>query len=123
MTLTAAPESRVAKYPAVRNFVAGRFTGPDAGLLDVLNPSDGSLLSQVPLSSASEVDAAVRSAAEAFPAWSATPIKERVQVFFRYRALLEQHRDELAGLISEEHGKIHSEIGRASCRERVSDTV
>jgi malonate-semialdehyde dehydrogenase (acetylating)/methylmalonate-semialdehyde dehydrogenase len=55
------------------------------------------------------VDAAVGAAAAAFPAWSATPIKERVQVFFRYRTLLEQARDELAALIGEEHGKIRSE--------------
>ena len=74
-----------------------------------MNPSDGSLLSRVPLSSAAEVDAAVRAAREAFPAWSATPIKERVQVFYRYRGLLERHFDELAALITEEHGKIRSE--------------
>ena len=42
-------------------------------------------------------------------AWSATPIKERVQVFYRYRALLERHFDELAALITEEHGKIRPE--------------
>ena len=66
-------------------------------------------MSRVPLSSASDVDAAVGSAAAAFPAWSTTPIKERVQVFFRYRALLERHRVELTDLISEEHGKIRSE--------------
>jgi malonate-semialdehyde dehydrogenase (acetylating) / methylmalonate-semialdehyde dehydrogenase len=77
--------------------------------MDVLNPSDGSLLSQVPLSSAADVDAAVRSAAEAFPAWSATPIKERVQVFYRYRGLLERDFSELAALITEEHGKVRSE--------------
>ena len=63
----------------------------------------------MPLSSSVEVDDAVRAAGDAFPAWSATPIKERVQVFFRYRALLERHLDELASLITEEHGKIRPE--------------
>jgi malonate-semialdehyde dehydrogenase (acetylating)/methylmalonate-semialdehyde dehydrogenase len=67
------------------------------------------VLSRVPLSSAREVDAAVRAARAAFPAWSATPIKERVQVFYRYKALLERHIDELAALITEENGKIDSE--------------
>jgi malonate-semialdehyde dehydrogenase (acetylating) / methylmalonate-semialdehyde dehydrogenase len=102
------PPVTPAKYPSARNFVDGRFTDGNP-LLDVINPSDGSLLSRVPLSSAAEVDAAVRSASGAFPAWSATPIKERVQVFYRYRALLERHFDDLASLITEEHGKIQSE--------------
>jgi malonate-semialdehyde dehydrogenase (acetylating) / methylmalonate-semialdehyde dehydrogenase len=109
VTLTAAQESRIAKYPTVRNFVGGRFTSAGARLLEVSNPSDGSLLSRVTLSSAAEVDAAVRAAVAAFPDWSATPIKERVQVFYRYRALLERHFDELAALITEEHGKIRPE--------------
>ena len=108
-TLTAAPTNQTAKYRAVRNFIGGQFAGDGLPLLDVVNPSDGSLLSRVPLSSAVEVDAAVRAATAAFAAWSATPIKERVQVFFRYRALLELHRDELGVLISEEHGKTRSE--------------
>ena len=108
-TLTAAAAPKTAVYPTARNFIAGRFVAGGPPLLDVLNPRNGSLLSRVPLSSGAEVDAAVRAAATAFPAWSATPIKERVQVFFRYRALLQQHQDELTALISEEHGKIRSE--------------
>ncbi|MEA2723300.1 MAG: malonate-semialdehyde dehydrogenase (acetylating) / methylmalonate-semialdehyde dehydrogenase [Gemmatimonadales bacterium] len=107
-TSTAAPR-QTPTYPSVRNLIGGRFVSGEARSLDVLNPSDGSVLSSVPLSSAADVDAAVRAAAAAFPAWSTTPIKERVQVFFRYRALLEQHRDELSALIGEEHGKIRSE--------------
>ena len=106
---TAAPRPKSSRYSSVRNFIAGEFAAGGGQSLDVVNPSDGSLLSRVPLSSASEVDAAVRSAAAAFPAWSTRPIKERVQVFFRYRALLERQRDELTDLISEEHGKIRSE--------------
>jgi malonate-semialdehyde dehydrogenase (acetylating)/methylmalonate-semialdehyde dehydrogenase len=93
----------------VRSFIGGRFTSGESAVLDVVNPSDGSLLSRVPLASAADVDTAVRAAGAAFPAWSLTPIKERVQVFFRYRTLLEQHRDELAALIGEEHGKVRSE--------------
>ncbi len=110
MTSTLRPaRQRASAYPAVRNFVAGRFVEGESPLLDVVNPSDGTLLSRVPLSSSAELDAAVRAAAEAFPAWSSTPIKERVQIFFRYRALLEHHLAELAALITEEHGKISSE--------------
>ena len=109
MTVTAPLRNQTAKYGPARNYIGGRFTGSDAPQLEVLNPSDGSLLSQVPLSALEEVDAAVRSGSAAFPSWSSTPIKERVQVFYRYRALLEAHLDELASLITEEHGKIRSE--------------
>jgi malonate-semialdehyde dehydrogenase (acetylating)/methylmalonate-semialdehyde dehydrogenase len=75
----------------------------------VINPTDGSLLSRVPLSGAAELDAAVSAARAALSGWSGTPIKERVQVFYRYRALLERDFTELAALISEEHGKVSSE--------------
>jgi len=67
------------------------------------------MISRVPLSAYADVDRAVAAAKAAFPAWSATPIKERVQVFFRYKALLEKNIDELAALITEENGKIDSE--------------
>lgn len=97
------------KYSALRNYVGGEFVSTDRPFLDVYNPSSGDVISRVPLSAGADVDAAVRAAREAFPAWSATPIKERVQVFYRYKALLEQHIDELASLISEENGKIASE--------------
>jgi malonate-semialdehyde dehydrogenase (acetylating) / methylmalonate-semialdehyde dehydrogenase len=109
-TLSTPPQPKAAlRYPVVRNFIGGRFTAGTTRVLDVLNPSDGGLLSQVPLSSAAELDAAVRAAREAFRSWSATPIKERVQVLYRYRALLERNFGELGALITEEHGKIRSE--------------
>jgi malonate-semialdehyde dehydrogenase (acetylating)/methylmalonate-semialdehyde dehydrogenase len=97
------------KYPAVRNYLNGAFVASELPTLDVYDPSEGRVISRVPLSSPREVDAAVASARAAFPAWSATPIKERVQVFYRYKALLERHIDELAALITEENGKIPGE--------------
>lgn len=109
VTASAPYPSLTAKYDVVRNFISGHFTSGGPRLLDVVNPSDGSLLSRVPFSSPTEVDAAVAAGTAAFPAWSGTPIKERVQVFYRYRRLLEDHLDELAGLISEEHGKTRGE--------------
>ena len=106
MTATAAPAAR---HPVVQNYIGGRFV-PDVGRrLEVLDPSDGSLLSHVPLSGPDELDAAVRAAAEAFPAWSSRTIKDRVQVFYRYRTLLERDFAELSALIVEEHGKTKSE--------------
>src|SRR5215212_18052 len=97
------------KYPEVRNYVGGSFVGADSSFLEVYNPSDGSVISRVPLSTQNDVDAAVASARRAFPAWSAMPIKERVQVFYRYKALLEKNIEELAALITEENGKVASE--------------
>lgn len=110
MEATLSPASAAPlRYPTVRNYVGGEFVDGDGELLDVFNPADGSVISRVPLSSAGAVDDAVRAARAAFPGWAATPIKERVQVFFRYRALLEQKLDELSRLIVEEHGKVYEE--------------
>src|SRR5919107_175260 len=108
-TVLTRPRAESPKYSAARNFVAGRFTDSAARQLDVLNPADGTVLSRVPLSSKTDLDSAVHAAREAFAGWSTTPIKDRVQVFYRYRTLLERDLGKLAALITEEHGKIPSE--------------
>ncbi|EHQ30445.1 CoA-acylating methylmalonate-semialdehyde dehydrogenase [Mucilaginibacter paludis] len=98
------------KYGAVKNYINGRFLDAQtSNYLYVVSPVDGSLLSQVPLSAAADLDLAVQSAKAAFKSWSNTPIKERVQVFFRYKYLLHQHLDELSKLIVEENGKTYTE--------------
>jgi malonate-semialdehyde dehydrogenase (acetylating) / methylmalonate-semialdehyde dehydrogenase len=97
------------KYPEVRNYVAGNFVKGEHDYLDVYNPSDGSVISRVPLSSRDDLDRAVQVAQAAFPAWSSLPIKERVQVFFRYRALLERDIEDLTALVTEENGKVYGE--------------
>jgi len=98
-----------AKYADVCHFIGGSWVAGRPPLLDVLNPSDGSLLSRVPLAGKAEVDQAVAAARQAFATWAATPIKERAQVFYRYRTLLERHARELSQLITEEHGKLPGE--------------
>jgi malonate-semialdehyde dehydrogenase (acetylating)/methylmalonate-semialdehyde dehydrogenase len=97
------------KYPEVRNYLAGDFVEGEHDYLDVYNPGDGSVISKVPLSSREDVDRAVAVAQAAFPAWSAMPIKERVQIFYRYRALLERDIEELTALVTEENGKVYAE--------------
>ena len=98
------------KYPAIQNYINGKFVNATTTrTMDVISPLDGSLLSTVPMSSAKDLDTAVKAAQAAFPAWSKTPIKERVQVFFRYKTLLEKHLKELAELCSEENGKTYGE--------------
>jgi malonate-semialdehyde dehydrogenase (acetylating)/methylmalonate-semialdehyde dehydrogenase len=75
----------------------------------VFDPSRGEQTGEVAFASAEEVDAAVAAAAAAFPAWRATSLAQRSQVFFRIRALLEARREELARVIVSEHGKVLSD--------------
>src|SRR5439155_8711220 len=84
----------VMRYPCVRNYIAGGCRDFAGEHRDVISPLAGDLLTQVPLSGAAEVAEAVAAARDAFPAWAARPIQDRSQVFFRYRALLEQHLEE-----------------------------
>jgi len=98
------------KYEIVKNYYGGEFVESlSTESLDVVSPIDGNLLSKVPMSGVEELNAAVQSAKAAFPKWSNTPIKERVQVFFKYRYLLEKNFDELTALVSEENGKTWDE--------------
>ena len=94
------------KYPAIQNFINGQYVAASTSrTLPVISPLDGNLLSEVPMSTKEDLHTAVEAALAAFPKWSKTPIKERVQVFFRYRTLLEKNLQELAALCSEENGK------------------
>jgi malonate-semialdehyde dehydrogenase (acetylating) / methylmalonate-semialdehyde dehydrogenase len=97
------------RVPPARNYIGGRFMDGDLPSMDVHDPSTGETISRVAMSTAAEVDAATRTARRSLDAWSATPIKERVQVFYRYKTLLERHIDELSALITRENGKIDSE--------------
>jgi malonate-semialdehyde dehydrogenase (acetylating)/methylmalonate-semialdehyde dehydrogenase len=98
------------KYDPIQNFVNGKFTNASTErTLPVISPLDGKLLSTVPMSVPVDLHNAVTAAKAAFPAWSRMPIKERVQVFFRYKYLLEKNLDELAKLCSEENGKTYGE--------------
>jgi malonate-semialdehyde dehydrogenase (acetylating)/methylmalonate-semialdehyde dehydrogenase len=90
----------------IDNFINGRFIASAAArTLPVISPVDGALLGEIPCSTEADLDHAVQAAAAAFPRWSRTPIKERVQVFFRYKYLLERDLQELAALVSRENGK------------------
>ncbi len=80
-------------------------TGPAARFDDVYNPSTGKVIGRVPLCSAEQTGSVVEAAHAALPAWSATAVVERARVMFRFRALLEQYFEELAALVTCEHGK------------------
>jgi len=76
-----------------------------AGSLPVYNPATGQVIEQVPLSGSHEVDAAVQAALKAYAAWSHTAVMERVRLMFRFKALLEDHFEDLAAIITRHHGK------------------
>ena len=94
-----------AKFTPVANYIAGNHIHHEGKTMDVENPLDGTIISSVPLSGADALDAAVEAAKLAFDNWSNLTIKERVQPFFRFRTLLEEHIDELAALVQIENGK------------------
>src|ERR1700722_8734789 len=109
-TTLSQPGPATGKYGSIDNYIGGRFVHAGSERqLGVHSPLDGVLLGKMPCSSRADLDLAVAAAQKAFPGWSRTPIKERVQVFFRYKYLLEQHLEELAALVSEENGKTRSE--------------
>jgi malonate-semialdehyde dehydrogenase (acetylating)/methylmalonate-semialdehyde dehydrogenase len=92
----------------VDHFIGGKRVngaGASAEKRPVVNPATGETLAQVEMDSVRAAEAAVESAAQAFPAWAARPVGERVQVMFRYKQVLEDHFDELAKMIVAEHGK------------------
>src|SRR5438477_1859626 len=82
-----------------------RVPADGAGALPVYNPATGEVIEQVPLSGAHDVDAAAGAAAAAFASWSRTPLMERVRLMFRYKAVLEEHFEELASIVTRHHGK------------------
>ena len=75
----------------------------------VYNPATGEQSAQVALATADETREAVRIADEAFAAWSKTSPLKRARILFKFKALVEEHTDELARLISSEHGKVFSD--------------
>ncbi|MFC9643335.1 CoA-acylating methylmalonate-semialdehyde dehydrogenase [Streptomyces mirabilis] len=81
---------------------SGRF-GP------VYNPATGAQEKQVGFASVDEVDAAVANAKAAYESWGSASLAKRTAILFKYRELLDAHRDEIAELITAEHGKVHSD--------------
>jgi malonate-semialdehyde dehydrogenase (acetylating)/methylmalonate-semialdehyde dehydrogenase len=76
---------------------------------EVYNPSTGQVIARVPFCTAEQTADVVEAAAAALPAWSETPVVERARLMFKFRALLEQHFEELAALVTREHGKTLAE--------------
>jgi malonate-semialdehyde dehydrogenase (acetylating)/methylmalonate-semialdehyde dehydrogenase len=90
----------------VSHYINGKVTPGTSGRRgDIYNPAIGEVVRQVDLATVEEVQAAVDAAQAAFPGWAAQPPLRRARVMFRLKDLLERHMDELAALLTEEHGK------------------
>ncbi len=97
-------------YRDCANWIGGEWVPAQSGrTAPVNNPRHGQVIGHAPDSDKADVDAAVAAAKAAFPAWRSTPIKERVQVLFRLKAIMEANMDELTWLLSHENGKLFGE--------------
>jgi malonate-semialdehyde dehydrogenase (acetylating)/methylmalonate-semialdehyde dehydrogenase len=87
----------------------GRVEGTSGRSGPVYDPATGRLARRVDFASTEEVDAAVAAAKRAFPAWRATSISKRTEILFRIRNLVDEHRQDIAALLTSEHGKVTSD--------------
>ena len=95
---------------AIGHAINGRSAAGGSGRAqDVFNPATGAVTGRVALANAAEVDAAVAAGVAAFPAWADTPPIRRARVMFKFLELLNQHKDQLAHLITAEHGKVFTD--------------
>src|SRR5439155_729832 len=112
----------VAERPDVQtldNFIGGRWVkARTTEFFDVHNPAVGDVIGRTPLSTGADVDAAVKAATAAFPAWRETPVNARAQVLYKFKAALEEHFDEVARTVTTEHGKTLNEA-RGSVRRGI----
>ncbi len=75
----------------------------------VYNPAKGQQAAEVDFASVEEIDRAVQAAKTAFPAWRAMSLSRRTELFFRIRQLVDEHREDIAKLLTAEHGKVLSD--------------
>ncbi|MEW5742836.1 MAG: CoA-acylating methylmalonate-semialdehyde dehydrogenase [Myxococcota bacterium] len=98
------------EYVNVKNWIGGQWREASSGAwLDIENPRHGKVMGKVTVSGAKDVEAAVEAGKKAFPAWRNTPMRERAQVLYRLKALMERDLDELCWLVSHENGKTYAE--------------
>jgi malonate-semialdehyde dehydrogenase (acetylating) / methylmalonate-semialdehyde dehydrogenase len=94
----------------INHYIGGEYVEGKSGRFSpVYNPSTGEQSGKVALATVDEVGAAIANAEEAFPGWAATSPITRARVMFKFKALIEENLDELATILSNEHGKVHSD--------------
>ena len=90
----------------IDHFMVGGPGAPATRFKDVMNPSTGEVQARVPLGDAALLDRAVQSALAVQPEWAATNPQRRARVMFAYKQLVEANREEMAHMLSSEHGKV-----------------
>ncbi|AUG40598.1 methylmalonate-semialdehyde dehydrogenase (CoA acylating) [Pseudomonas chlororaphis] len=95
--------------PVIGHYIDGQVQGSGERFANVFNPATGRVQARVALASQKTVDDAVASAMKAFPAWSEQSALRRSRVMFKFKELLDQHHNELAEIITREHGKVLSD--------------
>ncbi len=94
----------------IDHYIAGKIAAGTSGRAqDVYNPATGAVSGRTALASAAEVDKAVAVAQAAFPAWADTSPLRRARILFKFLELMNHHRDDLARLITAEHGKVFTD--------------
>jgi len=94
----------------VSHWIDGRPVAASSGrFADIYDPACGKVQARVGLATEADVERAVASAAKAFPAWSGQPALRRARVLFRFREIFERRIDEVAMLLTSEHGKVFSD--------------
>ena len=89
------------------HFIDGQHAAGASGqFVDVMDPALGRVTGHLPVANTDEVDDAVAAAKAAFPAWSENAPLKRARLMFKFKELLEAHSDELAELITRDHGKL-----------------
>jgi malonate-semialdehyde dehydrogenase (acetylating)/methylmalonate-semialdehyde dehydrogenase len=94
----------------LNHYIGGKqVAGTSGRTAPAYQPATGEIDMQVPLATVGEVGAAVAAAHAAFPAWAETSALRRSRILFRFKELLDRHRDELAALITRQHGKVFAD--------------
>ena len=94
----------------MNHWIGGESTpGTSSRTSPIFNPATGEIANHVPLASAAELDGAVKIAADAFTSWRSTSLGKRAEILFKARAIFDARRDELANIITAEHGKVPSD--------------
>ncbi|WP_235910535.1 CoA-acylating methylmalonate-semialdehyde dehydrogenase [Deinococcus kurensis] len=98
------------KPAPINHWLGGKLTpGTSGRSAKVFNPATGEVAGLVDLASRDEVNAAVAAAAQTARSWRAVPLSRRAEIMFRFRALLDARRDDLARILTREHGKVHAD--------------
>ncbi|MGB5450027.1 MAG: CoA-acylating methylmalonate-semialdehyde dehydrogenase [Woeseiaceae bacterium] len=104
--MSARPAGKIDVANVVGHFINGVDVADDNRPEAITNPATGKVTRHVAMASKQTVEKAIAAAEAAFPAWRNTPPAKRARIMFRFKQLLEEHADEIAAAITDEHGKV-----------------